>query len=266
MTAICVDDEQLILNQIVFWCKKTSRFSKVEGFVSSKDALAWLSLYEADFAFLDINMPDINGIELAIQIRKKFPDIYIVFISGDSKYAMDAFAVHANGYLLKPVSFVKLCNEIDYVLNSRRKKMKSHIEIHTFGKFNVLVDGVLVHFNRSKSEELLAYLVDQGGVYVTRKDVFYVIWEEGEYDRKHQKYLDTVIRDLRKTLREYGIEEIFELSRGRMRVNAECFECDLYQFQKGDSTVVNEYRGEYMDLYSWADLTRVHLSKKNKKI
>ena len=60
---------------------------------------------------------------------------------------------------------------------------------------------------------------------------------------------------MRETLKECGIARIFEMSRGRLRVNPEEFECDVYRFFAGDPEAVNAYRGEYMSDYSWASIT-----------
>ena len=70
-----------------------------------------------------------------------------------------------------------------------------------------------------------------------------------------QKQLDVYIRKLRETLQDYNIEEIFELSRGTMRVRTDKFICDAYLFLQGDHNAVNSYRGNYMEAYSWATMT-----------
>ena len=76
-----------------------------------------------------------------------------------------------------------------------------------------------------------------------------------------QKQFDVVIRSLRDTLHEHGVEDIFELSRGNMRICPEKIECDLYDFIKGDISAVNSYRGEYMNSYSWAAMTEAIISE-----
>ena len=70
-----------------------------------------------------------------------------------------------------------------------------------------------------------------------------------------QKQLDVIIRSLKKTLEEYGIAEIFEMSHAKMRVRPERFSCDAYRFLEADNATVNAYRGEYMSNYSWASAT-----------
>jgi hypothetical protein len=67
-----------------------------------------------------------------------------------------------------------------------------------------------------------------------------------------QKYLDVIIRSLRETLRDAGIEDILEVKGGYLRIKPELLDCDLYRFLKGDPKAVNAYRGEYMQEYPWA--------------
>ena len=70
-----------------------------------------------------------------------------------------------------------------------------------------------------------------------------------------QKQLDNYVRSLRNTLREYGIEDILEISRGTLRVRPERIVCDLYRFLEGDRDAVQSYRGEYMSAWAWASMT-----------
>lgn len=55
-------------------------------------------------ALLDIDMPSMNGIELAAKIKMLRPEVSVIFLTGYSQYALDAFNVHASGYLLKPMT------------------------------------------------------------------------------------------------------------------------------------------------------------------
>lgn len=67
----------------------------------------------------------------------------------------------------------------------------------------------------------MAYLIDRNGKGVTRPDIFAALWEDAPYDRSMQKYLDVVIRSLRDTLRDAGIEAILEVKSGYLRIRPE---------------------------------------------
>ena len=260
MKAICVDDEKLITDYVVSLCRELPPLTEAEGFTRARDALAWLKENSADLALLDIDMPGMNGIELAAAIKQKRPETAILFLTGYSEYAVEAFAVRASGYLMKPVARDKLAEDVAYALAGKRETPGGHIVIKTFGNFDVFVDGRPVLFRMAKCKELLAYLVDKQGGSVTRAEVFAAVWEDRPYDRGMQKQLDVYIRSLRTTLREYGIEEILEMQRGTLRIVPERFVCDAYLFFKGDGDTVNSYRGQYMSAYSWASMTESLMS------
>ena len=255
MRAICVDDEKLLMEDAVAMCRELPQFREVRGFTRSDEALAWLEENPVDLALLDVDMPGMNGIELAARIKACRPDTAIIFLTGYSEYAVEAFSVRASGYLLKPVSLERLQEDVAYALAGKKQRPAGHVVVQTFGDFDVFVDGRPVGFKMAKCKELLAYLVDRQGSGVTRAMAASILWEDRLYDRKLQKQLDVYIRSLRATLREHGIEAIFTMQNGLLRVRPEQFTCDAYLFFAGDSDTVNAYRGEYMSSYSWASMT-----------
>ena len=261
MRAICVEDDPRQLERTVALCRELPRLAEARGFARAGEALAWLADHAADVAILDIGLPDMNGIDLAAAIRERYPDMPILFLTGHAGFAVEAFAIHATGYMLKPVSPERLAAEVDYALSGRRLPRAARVSVQTFGDFQVLVDGRPVVFRRSRAKELLAYLVDRQGRSVTRAQVFAALWENGAYDRSMQKQLDVILRSLRATLRAYGVEEILEVRSGHLRVCPELLDCDLYRFLNGESGAVNAYRGEYMSAYSWAELTEGYMTR-----
>ena len=262
MKILCVDDEALVLGLTVSLCRELPWSPEVAGFSRSGQALEWLEGNAPEIALLDINMADMNGLTLAAKIKALRPDTAIIFLTGYSEYAVDAFALHASGYLLKPVSRERLEAEVDHALSGRpARKTTPHIFARTFGSFDLFVDGRPVLFARARSKELLAYLIDRHGSNVTRPQIFAAMWEDVPYNRSMQKQLDVVIRSLRATLDDYGISELLELRHGMLRVIPEKMECDLYRFLHGEADAVNAFRGEYMGPYPWAGLTESYMDQ-----
>lgn len=255
MRAICVDDEKLLMERTVALCREVPGMDEVAGFTNPREALEWVSEHPVDLALLDVEMPSMTGIELAAAIKQRRPDTAVIFLTAYPKYAVDAFAVRASGYLLKPVTLEALAADVRHAMTARPKAMTGHVAVRTFGGFDVLVDGRVVQFKRAKSKEILAFLVDRQGATVTRAELFAALWEDRAYDRGMQKQLDIYTRSLRDTLREYKVEEIIEARRGLLRVKPEKIVCDLYRFLEGDADAVASYRGEYMSAYPWADIT-----------
>jgi two-component SAPR family response regulator len=262
MRTICVDDERLLMEDTVSMCLELPEIDEAKGFVRAKDALAWLEDNTADLALLDIDMPGMNGMELAAHIKARYPKTAIIFLTGYSRYAVDAFRLRVSGYLLKPVDPGQLAEEVEYAFAGRQNTQRAHIEARTFGNFDLLVDGKPVPFKQAKCKELLAYLIDRQGGSATRAEAFAMLYEDRMYDRPMQKQFDVIIRSLRDTLEEHKISEILEMKRGTLRVVPELISCDAWRFFSGDADAVNAYRGEYMSAYSWAEETESFLSQK----
>ena len=252
MKVLCVDDALPIMEDTVALCRQLPQVAEVTGFTRPREALEWLESHPVDLALLDIDMPEITGLMLAEQLKRRYPHAAIIFLTAFPQYAVQAFKLRATGYLLKPVSLDDLKEEVDYAHSRKQERPSGHIVVQTFGNFEILVDGETLVFHRSKAKELLAYLIDRNGRGVNRPGIYAALWEEGLYDYSKQKYLDVIIRSLRETLREAGIEEILEIKGGFLRVRTELLNCDLYRLLKNDPEAVNAYRGEYMEEYPWA--------------
>lgn len=102
MRIIAVDDERLALEALVSSIVKAVPDAAVHGFRDPAEAMDFLRSHICDVAFLDIRMRGISGLELARRIKELHGSTNIVFVTGYSEYALDAFRVYASDYLLKP--------------------------------------------------------------------------------------------------------------------------------------------------------------------
>lgn len=263
MNILAVDDEPLMLWQLTENLKRIFEIPEyqVSGFDEVDDVMEWLEKQEEGtlaYAFLDIKLRGMSGIELAKDIRERSPETKVIFCTAYSDYAMEAFAVHAVGYLLKPISegdIRDVLRQLDQILTRPSKKAGVLVRVQTFGEFEVFVDEKPLVWEREKARELLAYLVDKRGAAVTTAEISLVLWEDDSKIRSVQ----TIISSLRKTLKKAGVADILIKSRNRTAVDVSRINCDLYNFIDGDVAAVNAYRGEYMSSYSWAEFTNGHL-------
>jgi two-component SAPR family response regulator len=219
--------------------------------------------FRPDVAFLDIEMPGMTGLELAKQLKLAWPAVNIVFVTGFSQYAFDAMEQRPSGYVMKPVTREKILLELNNLRNPpERKASPKRVCIQCFGGFRVFAGGQAVTFHRAKSKEMLAYLVDRRGAGCSAAALASILWEDGIYDRSRQKQLAVIRSDLARTLEEVGAEDILVKARDSLAVNPDAFECDYYRALAGDSVAVNQFMGEYMSPYAWAEYTTGALEEK----
>jgi DNA-binding LytR/AlgR family response regulator len=116
---IVVDDEKIILDELCTLIGQTE--AVVEGaFSDPYEALESISTIRPDAVFCDIEMPGMNGIELARKIATYNPQIQVVFVTAYEQYALKAFEVCAVHYILKPLTFEKIDGAVKRVLRVRR--------------------------------------------------------------------------------------------------------------------------------------------------
>lgn len=119
MRVIAVDDEEIALKNIELRLRECPEVSEFFMFSTPQDALEWLHCNTADAALLDISMRRMNGLALAKEMRELAPGCAIIFATGYSEYAVEAFALKASGYLLKPIETADLHRELSYVLQQK---------------------------------------------------------------------------------------------------------------------------------------------------
>ena len=99
---IAIDDEPLALQQMASYIEKTPYLELVTSFESALQAIDWLQENKADLMFVDINMPDLSGMEFvkSLQLPPK-----VIFTTAHGEYALEGFRVDAIDYLLKPIGY-----------------------------------------------------------------------------------------------------------------------------------------------------------------
>ena len=260
MRILITDDEPLQLNGLTSILKKIIPDAEISAHSWPFDALDEAAEHDFDIAFLDIQTGGITGLELAARLKKIKPDTRIIFVTGYSQYAVDAFAMHATGYLLKPATEDAVRRELDFISGKTGElQPKNRIEVKTFGGFDIYVDGVPVKFGRAKSKELLAYLVDHRGLSVTTGDAYAALFEDAANTLSGKSYFRTIVYEMLNALKKAGANDIVEKSRNSFAVVPERFDCDYYRFLDGDPNAINMYCNDYLPSYSWAEMRNAEL-------
>lgn len=122
MKILIVDDEQLVLDDMVEMLDNIKLVEEIHSFSKSRDALAYAKENEVDVAILDIDMPGINGLDLAHEILKEHPKADVIFSTGFGEFALDAYRLQASGYLMKPIKKSKLQAELEHIKELRQMR------------------------------------------------------------------------------------------------------------------------------------------------
>jgi len=120
LRVLVLDDEAPALDELTFLLRRDARIGEVLACDSPTEALRLLKETEVDVVFLDVQMPGLNGIELASVLSRFKEPPAIVFVTAHEQHAVDAFELHAVDYVLKPVREERLAEAIRRVLGASR--------------------------------------------------------------------------------------------------------------------------------------------------
>lgn len=271
LKAIVVDDEKKALVRFERMIKSDERIDLIGSFTKPLEAMDFLKVNTVDIVFLDIEMPSVNGLELAENIFEEKPEVDVVFVTAYDRYALQAFQAHAIGYLLKPIDADDFQKQTDIIFKKRqaRTDIKNNhaLNVKCMGGFICYNDGeetVPLKFRTAKAEELIALLIHHQGSPVSKERIMDLLWPEMDTE-KASKNLHATCYYIRDVLLAKGHGDLFIRSRGQYQIKADRLKCDLYQLlhliDKMDSNSLEAleqvdllYKGAYLEdkSYEWA--------------
>jgi len=261
MVVIFIDDDQMVLNSIFTQARQINYINPV-CFCDPNDALKFAQNNKIDIAFVDMELGKESGIEVAQKLREAIPNISLLFLTAHDNYALRAFQIKAQGYLIKPVTKEDLEKEIQYIMKGILPKHPKILDVVTFGNFDVFINGKQIKFKRAKSKELFAYLVDRKGSSISTQEAIAVLWEDVSLDKKIRSMLHNLIADMNKTLEEHGCKNVIIKYWNSIAIDTGKISCDYYNFLNGDKNAIEHFCGEYMSNYSWGEFTLSSLEEK----
>lgn len=122
LKCIIVDDEPPAIRLLEGYVAKTAILEKVAVFSDAVKALEFLNNNAVDVVFLDIQMPQLTGLQLSRIISK---NINIIFTTAYPNFALEGFELNAKDYLLKPIAFDRFCQAVSKLTISAETELKS---------------------------------------------------------------------------------------------------------------------------------------------
>jgi DNA-binding LytR/AlgR family response regulator len=120
LRCIVVDDESGAIEILSRYIEKNAGLELIRSFRDSIEALTFLADNEVDIVFLDIDMPNLDGMKLSGLIQDK--DVKIIFCTAYSEYAVESYEKDASDYLLKPISYERFCKAVAKVQKSPKEQ------------------------------------------------------------------------------------------------------------------------------------------------
>ena len=206
MNLLIADDENLELKVIEKTVKKYF-VDELEIFASSNGRKASQICDEVkpDIALLDIEMPGMNGIELAKYIKEKYADCIIIFITAYDRfdYAIEAMHIKAFDYLLKPWKEERLCELINTAIENVRSMQKTDSIVHS--QKDIIKDYIDRNYKKDISAKDVAGILGYSDVYFSK--VFKQLFDDNFINYLTKIRIDrakVLLKDISFNIKEVG--------------------------------------------------------------
>jgi len=241
-------------------------------------------LWESDVIFLDINMPEKNGLELAEKMLEVNPNLEIVFVTAYNEYAVQAFELNAIDYVLKPAQLERLEKTFARLQSNKDQREKTLTEM---SKLRVYVCGDLsfasennskesLQWRTAKSQELFLYLFYNVGKTVRKSELIELLWPEFKQESAYSQ-LYTALYNVRKTLSAFNGHFTIKSDQIGYRLNMKNVLIDIKEWESKilSAPVIHsetmDYYKKIMELYTdsylknydyvWAEPERFRLEQ-----
>jgi len=284
LRVILIDDERLALQQLKMMLEMIGGVEVIATYQDPAEAVRGAKQLSPDAAFIDIQMPEINGIDVSLQLQEAIPKIEIVFVTAFDQYAVRAFDLNAIDYILKPVQKHRLEQTVARI--QKRKDLErgkggrvgvprlcfmNNIKVHWPGQ-----SPEIIKWRTGKTRELFAYLFHHRNRTINNESLLDLLWPEMDEEKSIQLLYNSIYH-IRRALKQYGIEGVSlksVLSEGYM-MDLNAVKADVIEWENevrtlpplGVSTykeyerVLDLYTGDYLgdSDYVWAEQERQRL-------
>jgi DNA-binding LytR/AlgR family response regulator len=204
LSVLTVDDERPSLDELSYLLADCTRVESVTAVQNATEALRLLQQNQFDVVLLDIRMPGLDGIELAKVLAQFSRPPAVVFVTAHDEHALEAFAVGASGYLLKPVGHEQLAHALERAVPDvdRRGDLDEPLDVLAAesGNATTIVARGDVSWVESAGDYVRLHTND-GSAYLVRvpMSVLEEKWTGHGFARIHRSYLVALreIRELR---------------------------------------------------------------------
>lgn len=201
---LIVEDEPLIIDVLQIALRREG-FTDVVSAPTARQALASAAHETFDLAILDIGLPDISGLEVAVALRRQTPDISVLFLTARDSNAdkLMGFGVGADDYVTKPFDPLEVVARVRALLRRRGGGAEAGAHRYDFGRFEVRPDeGRLIVDGRdvpvpAREFQLLAFLAANRDTIYSASDLYRAVWGEDPIGVADQNTVSVHVHRLR---------------------------------------------------------------------
>lgn len=262
LNILAVDGGKRNLDELVRTIQAVEPEASIVAFLEAESALEWPGLADVNVVFLDAKLPGMSGIAFAHELQERNPRVNIVFVTGHSVYAKDAFELHASGFIMKPATTDRVRFELDHLRYPLPSGSPAPavaespvLYAHCFGNFEAYAGGKPLICRSAQSLEMLAYLIDRRGTRCTVGEVEATLWGDLPRTPSRTSRLRNLVADLSRSLDNAGCNGVLLRQYGAMGLDTRLIACDYWDYLDNKPGARNLFHGEYMTQYSWAEHT-----------
>jgi two-component system LytT family response regulator len=282
MRAVLIDDERLALRQLEMMLQEWSGIQIVGTYIEVLQALEIIAELKPEVVFIDIQMPEINGLDAAERIYELSPETNIVFVTAYNEYAVQAFELNAMDYVLKPLQRQRLqltVQRLEQRISIVERTATDSMHIRCFQTFQIELPARTsepIRWRTTKAQELFFYLFHSRGQWIRKGVLLDLFWPEMDL-KKAATSLYTTIYQIRQSLKKamgnspvriLSVDDGYMLDMKDVTIDVMEWENELRQLDKISEKSVSEhqrlmdlYRGDYLGDYDflWAEGERQRL-------
>lgn len=194
LRCIIIEDEFPAREELKYFLSKHKGITLEKEFENPVDSLKYLQEHEVDVVFLDINMPELDGMSLGKILIKLNPNLKIIFITAYRDYAAEAFEIKAFDYLLKPYSEKRIMEVLNNLSSSKETLQVKEVEkinkVTVFSSEKMLVISLdEIYCIEVAEKESIVYVKNE--IYTSKLKISK--WEEilpkNKFYRTHRSYI-----------------------------------------------------------------------------
>ncbi|UPK41104.1 LytR/AlgR family response regulator transcription factor [Paenibacillus pabuli] len=192
LKVLIVDDEQVCLDTLRASLDVFNDVRIVGEATNALEAIRCLQNHNVDLVFLDIKMGDTNGFELAEHIQSMYPEILLIFLTGNVEFALTGYDFSPIDFLVKPVHVIRLEKALSKVRSVRRREKEkaiTQIGIHVDGGMEIITVDNITFIEKVGRKVLIHF--DNGKVIHTSDSLQKLesVFSEFDFFRSHQSFL-----------------------------------------------------------------------------